>query len=157
MPTIANKLKGTFKLGDTSTGVAMEAQISNIGVPQTVTRDSPVTVLTGDVVQAAATYSNTISGTALLDLSDPDGMYYFVANNQGAELPFTFLPIGATGPTFSGTCIVDGWSTEELAAARWWYRNSGGPSRAICASPRRRCPTDGRRVGKHRLSHRGPV
>jgi hypothetical protein len=31
-------------------------------------------------------------------------------------MPFTFLPIGATGPTISGTVIVDGWDTEELAA-----------------------------------------
>jgi hypothetical protein len=94
----------------------MEAQISNIGVPQTVTRDSPVTVLTGDVVQASATYSWALTGSALLDLSDPDGVFYFVTAHQGEQMPFEFLPIGATGPTFSGTVIVDGWDTEELAA-----------------------------------------
>jgi hypothetical protein len=116
MPTVVNKLKGTFKLGDTSTGQAMEAQVSAIGTPQTVTRDSPVTVLTGDVVQAAATYSWTISGTVVLDLSDPDGVYYFVQQNLGAEMPFEFVPIGATGPTVTGTCIVDGWNTEEINA-----------------------------------------
>ena len=116
MATIVNKLLGTFKLGDTATGVAMEAQISNIGVPQTVTRDAPVTVLTGDTVQASANYSNSITGSVLLDLSDPAGAYYFVNTHQGEEMAFEFLPIGPTGPSFSGMCIVDGWSTEELAA-----------------------------------------
>ena len=63
MPTVVNKLRGTLKLGDTATGVAMEAQVSQIGTPQTVTRDAPVTVLTGDVIQAGATYSWSLTGT----------------------------------------------------------------------------------------------
>ena len=116
MPTTVNKLLGTLKLGDTATGMAMEAQVAQIGTPQTVTRDSPVTVLTGDVVQASATYSWALTGQALLDLSDPDGVFYFVNENQGQQMPFTFLPIGAAGPTIAGTVIVDGWDTEELAA-----------------------------------------
>lgn len=116
MPTTVNKLLGTLKLGDEATGMAMEAQISQVGTPQTVTRDSPVTVLTGDVVQASATYSWALTGQALLDLSDPDGVYYFVAAHLGEQMPFTFLPIGAAGPTFAGTVIVDGWDTEELAS-----------------------------------------
>lgn len=118
MATVVNKLKGTLKLGDTSTGKAMEAQVTKVGFPQTVTRDSPVTVLTGDLVQASATYSWSLTGEALLDLSTPDGVFYFVRQNQGAQLPFTFCPIGAApaGPTVTGTVIVDGWNTEELSA-----------------------------------------
>jgi hypothetical protein len=116
MATVVNKLRGTLKLGDATTGHAMEAQVSQIGTPQTVTRDSAVTVLTGDVVQASATYSWALTGQALLDLSDPSGIYYYVHDNQGQQLPFEFLPIGDTGPTFSGTVIVDGFDTEELAA-----------------------------------------
>jgi hypothetical protein len=116
MPTVVNKLLGTIKLGDVSTGMAMEAQISDIGVPQTVTRDAAVTVLTGDVVQASATYSWAITGQALLDMSDPSGIYYFVLEHQGEQMPFEFLPIGATGPTITGTCIVDGWDSGELKA-----------------------------------------
>ena len=102
MPTTVNKLLGTLKLGDTATGMAMEAQVAQVGTPQTVTRDSPVTVLTGDVVQASATYSWALTGQALLDLSDPDGVFYFVNENQGQQMPFTFLPIGAAGPTDRG-------------------------------------------------------
>jgi hypothetical protein len=109
--TVINKVKGTLKLGATQ---QMEAQVSAIGVPQTVTRDSPVTVLTGDLVQAAAIYSWALTGSVVLDYSDPNGVYYFVQTNQGAQMPFTFLPSGATGPTYTGTVIVDGWSTEEL-------------------------------------------
>ena len=116
MPTTVNKLLGTLKLGDTATGMSMEAQVSQVGTPQTVTRDSPVTVLTGDVVQASATYSWALTGQALLDLSDPGGVYYFVHDHQGQQMPFTFLPIGPPGPTFTGTVIVDGFDTEELAA-----------------------------------------
>lgn len=116
MPTTVNKLVGTLKLGDTATGVAMEAQVAQVGTPQTVTRDAAVTVLTGDVIQASATYSWALSGQVLLDLSDPDGVFYFVNAHQGQQMPFEFLPIGATGPTISGTVIVDGWDTEELAA-----------------------------------------
>lgn len=116
MPTIVDKLLGTLKLGDTTTGMAMEAQVSKVGVPQNVTRDAAVTVLTGDVVQASATYSWSLTGEAVLDMSDAAGIYYFVNDNQGSQLPFEFLPIGAAGPTITGTCIVDGWTTEELNA-----------------------------------------
>src|SRR6516162_1335079 len=115
MATVVSKLVGTLQLGDVTTGKAMEAQVSTIGVPQTVTRDSPVTVLTGDIVQAAATYSWSLTGTVVLDYTDKTGIYYYVHSNQGKEMPFTFAPSGATGgPTYTGTVIVDGWNTEEL-------------------------------------------
>ncbi len=117
MPTVVQKLKGTLKLGDVSTGKAMEAQVTHVGVPQTVTRDAAVTVLTGDLIQAAATYSWSLTGEALLDMSDPQGVFYFVRSNQGAQMAFEFCPAGAVeGPTITGTVIIDGWSTEELAA-----------------------------------------
>ena len=115
MPTIANKLKGTLKLGAT-TGKQCEAQVSHIGTPQTVTRDAAVTVLTGDVVQAGATYSWSLTGTMILDLTDPTGVFYWVHDNQGTEQPFEFQPAEDLGPTISGVCVVDGWNLEELAA-----------------------------------------
>ena len=96
MPTVVDRLIGTLKLGDTSTGVSMEAQVTQVGTPQTVTRDAAVTVLTGDIIQSSATYSNALTGQVLLDLSDPDGIFYFVVANQGQQVPFTLCPIGAT-------------------------------------------------------------
>jgi hypothetical protein len=116
MATITAKLKGTFRLGDAVTGKDFEAQVSHIGVPQTVTRDAPVTVLTGDVIHSAATLAWSITGTVLLDLTDPTGVYYYVLGIIGTDQPFEFLPVGPTGPTISGVCTVDGWNTEELAA-----------------------------------------
>jgi hypothetical protein len=116
MPTVANKLLGTLMLGPTGTGMQLEAQISTIGVPQTITRDSPVLVLTGDLIVATAVRSYQVTGTALLDLADPSGVYYYIQTNIDQLLPFEFLPIGATGPTWTGTLIDDGWNTEELAA-----------------------------------------
>jgi hypothetical protein len=119
MATVVQKLKGTLMLGTSppTTGIAMEAQVTKIGFPQTVTRDSPVTVLTGDLIQAAATYSWSLTGEALLDMSNKTGMFYFVRTNQGTQMPFTFCPVGAVnGPTITGTVIVDGWDTEELSA-----------------------------------------
>ena len=116
MPTISSKLKGTFHLGDALTGVDCEAQISHIGTPQTVTRDAAVTVLTGDVVQAGASYSWALTGTALLDWTDAAGMFYWVHTNQGTNQAFTFAPIGDEGPEFAGMCVIDGWNLEELAA-----------------------------------------
>lgn len=115
MPTVVNKLKGTLKIGGTP-GTPIEAQVSGLGWPQTVTRDSPVTVLTGDVVQASATYSWALAGTMLLDLTNKTGAYYALQALQGTEATFTFLPVGASGPTITGTCIIDGFSTEEIAA-----------------------------------------
>jgi hypothetical protein len=52
----------------------------------------------------------------LLDLTDPAGIFYWVHTNQGTDQPFEFQPIGTTGPTISGVCIIDGWNLEELAA-----------------------------------------
>jgi hypothetical protein len=117
--TVVQKLKGTLLLGTATppTGCPMEAQVTKVGIPQTVTRDSPVTVLTGDLIQAAATYSWSLTGEALLDLSNKTGMFYFVRTNQGTQMPFTFCPVGSTnGPTITGTVIVDGWDTEELSS-----------------------------------------
>lgn len=113
--TVADKLQGTLMLG-TTPGVQVEAQISEIGTPQTVTRDSPQTVLTGDVIQSQATYSWELSGTMLLDLSDAAGSYYAIRNWQGTEQPFTFLPLGTLGPTWTGVVIIDGFDTPVLKA-----------------------------------------
>jgi hypothetical protein len=112
MATIANRLLGTLSVG-TTPGVQIEAQVSEAGTPQTVTRDSPLTVLTGDVIQSQATYSWELSGTLLLDLSSPgtSGIYYQLHAMQGSEQPFEFLPVGAAGPTYSGTVIIDGFDT----------------------------------------------
>ena len=116
MTTSVNKLKGTLRLGPTGTGgISCEAQVSHIGTPQAVTRDSPLTVLTGDVVQAAATYSWQLTGQMILDYNDPAGVFYWARANQGTTQQFTFVP-STPGPTISGVCIVDGWNTEELAA-----------------------------------------
>jgi hypothetical protein len=114
VPTTVSKLKGTLHLGDAVAGVDAEAQVSAIGTPQTVTRDSPLTVLTGDVVQAGATYSWSLTGTMVLDWTDPAGVFYWVHTNQGTEQPFTFEPVGTTGPTIAGNVVVDGWNLEEL-------------------------------------------
>lgn len=115
MPTTVSKLKGTLHLGPAATGgVDAEAQVSAIGTPQTVTRDSPLTVLTGDVVQAGATYSWSLVGTMVLDWTDPQGVFYWVHTNQGTDQPFSFVPVGVTGPTIAGTVVVDGWNLEEL-------------------------------------------
>ena len=119
MTTVVQKLKGTLLLGTSTppTGMPMEAQVTKVGIPQTVTRDSAVTVLTGDLIQASATYSWSLTGEALLDMSVPAGMFYFVRTHQGTQMPFTFCPTGATtGPTITGTVIVDGWDTEELTS-----------------------------------------
>jgi hypothetical protein len=117
VPTEVHKLKGTLLLGSAPpAGVQAEAQVSHIGVPQTVTRDSPLTVLTGDVVQSSATYSWQLTGQIVLDYSDPAGVFYWAHDNQGTEQPFSFTPSGAAGPTITGTCVVDGWNMEELAA-----------------------------------------
>ena len=116
MATQTVKLKGTLQLGPVGTGKSLEAQISNIGTPQTVTRDSAVTVLTGDVIQAPATYSYALAGSMLLDLLDPQGAYAYIQGLLGTEVDFTFSPAGPSGPVWAGKVIVDGFNTEELAA-----------------------------------------
>jgi hypothetical protein len=128
MPTVVNKLKGTLHLGPVAPGgTDMEAQISEVGAPQSVSRDAAVTVLTGDTVQSSATYSWELSGQMLLDLSDPAGIFYAVQAMQGTEQPFTFMPIGPTGPTFDGICIVDGFS--------WAVQKAGSMATATFAWP----------------------
>ena len=79
------------------TGVAMEAQVTQVGLPQTVTRDSPVVVLTGDLIQAQAIYSNSVQGTVLIDWDDPDGVVYFVQSNKGQQMPFRSCRSGRPG------------------------------------------------------------
>jgi hypothetical protein len=109
MPPVVNKLKGTLQLGDVTTGTAVEAQVTDVGIVQTVTRDSPITTLDGSVVHSPATYSYELTGSILLDLTvGTGGVYTFIRDNQGNTVPFSFLPVGAGGYTFDGTLILDG-------------------------------------------------
>ena len=111
MPTTVNKLVGTLKLGDTATGKQMEAQVAQVGTPQTVTRDAAVTVLTGDVIQASATYSWALTGQVLLDLSDPHRRVLFREHPPGPADAVRVPAHRRHRPAISGTVIVDGWDT----------------------------------------------
>ena len=103
MATTVNKMIGTLSIG-TTTPVNIEAQVSKIGTPQTVTRDAPVTVLTGDVVTSAATYSWALSGEMLLDLSNKTGAYYSIRAMMGQTQPFTLRAARSSGSTDSSPC-----------------------------------------------------
>jgi hypothetical protein len=91
-------------------------QVTAVGTPQTVTRDSAQTVLSGLVVQVPGTYSWELTGSMLLDYDNATGLFLYVWGLLGTEQPFDFAPIGAAGVTFSGTCIVDGFELGEVNA-----------------------------------------
>jgi hypothetical protein len=110
MATVVNALKGTLSIG-TTTPIELEAQLTEVGVPATITRDAAVTVLTGDVVQSAATTSHELAGTMLLDLSVKGGIYEQLNALVGTTQTFSFFPVGPTGGSFTGSCVIDPFDT----------------------------------------------
>jgi hypothetical protein len=117
MTTTMLKLKGTLHLGDITTGIALEAQVTNLGMPQTVTRDSPLTALDGTLIQQPAVYSYVVSGQILLD-DKTGGVFDFIHKHQGEVMPFTLSPATPSVLEVAGTVTNDGLSMDETESGK---------------------------------------
>ena len=108
MPT-ANVTKfgpGALTLGETTGIVDFSCQVINALIEWDKDKDDDVTVLCGDVVAGASTYTATISGTLFQDLV-ASGILEYSWLHKGETVPFTFTPNTANGTKVEGDLIVD--------------------------------------------------
>ena len=108
MTAISTKLgPGTLTLGETGTSQDASCQLTGAVVAWDKDKADDITVLCGDVVAGGTTYSATLSGTFLQDLSADDGIVAYSWANKGLAVAFTFTPNTDAGATVTGTLIID--------------------------------------------------
>ena len=98
---------GTLQLGETATLMDASCQLANGVVAWDKDAEDPITVLCGDTVPGSVTYSATLSGNFLQDLTEEDGLVAWSWANKGVAVPFTYTPNTAAGATVTGSVVVD--------------------------------------------------
>lgn len=106
-PTPVKLGPGHMQLGATGTTIDMSCLMQNATVSWDVDTDDDLNVLCGDTIPGARTYSATISGTVLQDLTENEGLVAFTWAHKGEALPVTFTPNDAAEATVTGTVVID--------------------------------------------------
>lgn len=107
MPAKVHKLgPGTITIGETGTELDFSCQVTAAHVDTEVDEGDSVTVLCGDEVPGARTYSHSFAGTLLQDL-DAAGIVAYSWEHAGEQVPFTFTPVTDLAATVEGTLILD--------------------------------------------------
>lgn len=107
MPAKVHKLgPGTITIGETGTTVDFSCQVTAAHIDWEADEGDDVTVLCGDVVPGARTYSATFAGTLLQDL-DAAGIVAYSWEHRGETVPFSFTPSTAAAAKVEGALILD--------------------------------------------------
>jgi len=107
MPAKVTKFgPGTISVGEVGAPVDFSCQVINALIEWDKDKDDDVTVLCGDVVAGASTYTATLSGTLFQDL-EASGILEFSWTHKGETVPFAFTPNTANGSTVEGDLIID--------------------------------------------------
>lgn len=107
MPANVTKFgPGTISVGTTPTPVDFSAQLINALIEWDKDKDDDVTVLSGDVVPGASTYTATLSGTLFQDLV-ASGILEYSWTHKGETLDFEFVPNTANGTGVAGQLTID--------------------------------------------------
>jgi hypothetical protein len=108
MTTTPTKLgPGTLTIGDEAAALDVSCALSAAGIAIDKSQDDPVPVLCGDYVASTADYTASLTGTMLLDLADPDSIYYYASAHRGEQVPVTFTPNTAAGAVITGVVTID--------------------------------------------------
>lgn len=108
MPAKVSKLgPGSLSIGAVGSEVDFSCQVENAQVQWDKSKDDDVTVLCGDVVPGATTYTAQLTGTLFQDTADPDGIVQFSWANKGTTQPFIFIPNTADAMQVTGELTID--------------------------------------------------
>jgi hypothetical protein len=98
---------GTLTFGETGTPFDASCQLASGVVAWDKDADDPIRVLCGDTVAGNVTYTATLSGTFLQDLTEQTGLVNYTWENKGVTVPFEFVPNTAAGATVTGNLTID--------------------------------------------------
>lgn len=90
-----------------STTVEMSCHLSAGEFATDKSQDDPIPVLCGSRVASAADYTASISGTVLLDLADPDSIFYYSQAHKGEQAYLEYVPNTDVGMEISGFVTMD--------------------------------------------------
>lgn len=100
--TVTKLGPGTVSIGEVGTEVDFSCQVVGAVVEWSSDKDDDVTVLCGDTISGAITFSATFSGSILQDLADDAGIVAYTWTNKGATVPLVFVPSTEAGKQVSG-------------------------------------------------------
>lgn len=107
MPNTTRLGPGEFTFGPTGTPLDASCQLANGTVSWEKDADDDITTLCGDTAAGSVTYTATMSGNLLQDLTEDDGLVAYTWAHKGEAVPFTYIPNSAAGATVTGTLTID--------------------------------------------------
>lgn len=96
---------GTLKLGETGTELDLSCQVTTATVEWDSDQDDAVDTLCGDSIAGETSFTATLKGTALQDLST-GGIADYTWQHKGKDVPFTYTPNTQVGATIKGKCTI---------------------------------------------------
>ncbi|MFJ1461002.1 hypothetical protein [Nocardia sp. N2S4-5] len=106
MPVKSYKVgPGTLKLGETGTETDFSCQFSDIALVPGKDSEDALKVLCGDTIPGDVTYTWTLTGTLVQDITDA-GITLYTLSNAGKTVPFQYSPKSDTNG-FSGSLVID--------------------------------------------------
>ena len=98
---------GTLQLGDTAPNmISVEAQAATVELTPTVNSNDGTPTLETPEPAPDTTITWGLKISAIQDFEDPAGFVNFLMDHALAVLPFTWTPITAGAPTYSGDVQV---------------------------------------------------
>lgn len=97
---------GLLTFGDTASPEEFGAQTTATAIEPEVDEGDDIDVLSGEVLSGDDEYTYNLTGTALQDYSGMTSWIVWCKENQGVELPFTFVPNNAEGLKVSGVVKI---------------------------------------------------
>jgi hypothetical protein len=92
---------GVFTIGSVGTPLDLTSQVTALTVEFSEDVEDAIPTLSGDTLSGEATYTATLTGTLVQDLTDA-GMFDYTWTNKGTVVPFSFTPSTEAGRTVTG-------------------------------------------------------
>ena len=105
MPAKISKFgPGTLSIGAVGSPIDVSCQVESCQVEWAMNKDDDTTVLCGDVVAGAITFTAKLKGKLFQDQADPAGIVQFSWDpaNRGLVVPFKFVPNSADAVEITG-------------------------------------------------------
>jgi hypothetical protein len=98
---------GLLKIGATGTEVDASCWVNNCTIASDKSADDDRTMLCGDVLAGAVTYTFSLTGNVDTDIDTPDGLFALSQDEAGTQQDFTFTPNTEIGTTATGVLTID--------------------------------------------------